>query len=60
MDEGHLLDLADERSQDVPLLKKWLKQGDKWLNSAMQYECIEIMATAFSRALQNTSEASIL
>ncbi|KAH9379775.1 hypothetical protein HPB48_020417 [Haemaphysalis longicornis] len=48
-DDGNLLDLLDERSQDVPALKKWLEQRDKWLSSDIQNELIEIMAHTVQR-----------
>ncbi|KAH9371871.1 hypothetical protein HPB48_012978 [Haemaphysalis longicornis] len=48
-DDGNPLDLLDERSQDVPALKKWLEQRDKWLNSDIQNELIEIMAHTVQR-----------
>lgn len=47
--DGNLLDLLDERSQDVPALKKWLEQRDKWLSSDIQNELIEIMAHTVQR-----------
>lgn len=43
-DEGNFLDLLDERSQDVPALKKWLEQQDRWLSSDIQNKLIEIKA----------------
>ncbi|KAH9361711.1 hypothetical protein HPB48_005136 [Haemaphysalis longicornis] len=48
-DDGNLLDLLDERSQDVPALRKWLEQRDKWLSSDIQNELIEIMAHTVQR-----------
>lgn len=49
--EGNLLDLLDERSQDVPALKKWLEKRDRWLSSDIQNELVEIMAHSVQRGI---------
>lgn len=43
-EDGNLTDLLEERSNDMPALKRWLMRRDKWLSTDVQNEIIEIMA----------------
>ncbi|KAH7940233.1 hypothetical protein HPB52_022553 [Rhipicephalus sanguineus] len=48
---GNLVDLLQERCEDVPALKTWLSRRDKWLSSDIQNEIIKIMAHALQREI---------
>lgn len=43
LQDGNLLDLLEERSEDDPALKTWLTRRDKWLSSDIQNEIIKII-----------------
>ncbi|XP_040063052.2 zinc finger MYM-type protein 1-like [Ixodes scapularis] len=49
LQDGNLVDLLEERSEDVPALKTWLTRRDKWLSSDIQNEIIKIMAHKLQR-----------
>ncbi|KAH7955860.1 hypothetical protein HPB52_004560 [Rhipicephalus sanguineus] len=48
---GNLVDLLQERCEDVPALKTWLSGRDKWLSSDIQNEIIKIMAHSLQREI---------
>ncbi|KAH7968155.1 hypothetical protein HPB52_006376 [Rhipicephalus sanguineus] len=49
---GNLVDVLQERCEDVPALKTWLSRRDKWLsNSDIQNEIIKIMAHTLQREI---------
>ena len=41
---SNLMLLLEERSEDIPSLKKWLQRRNTWLDSRIQNELIELMA----------------
>lgn len=48
-EEGNLVDLLNERSEDVPELKKWLKKRDNYLSGDIQNEILQIMSEEILR-----------
>ncbi|XP_042148832.1 uncharacterized protein LOC121837301 [Ixodes scapularis] len=59
--DGNLLDLLDlleERSEDVPALKTWLTKRDKWISGDVQNELIEIMAHTVQREIVKDVKSS--
>ncbi|CAN7980597.1 unnamed protein product [Ixodes pacificus] len=56
--DGNLLDLLEERSEDVPALKTWLTKRDKWISGDVQNELIEIMAHTVQREIVKDVKSS--
>lgn len=48
-DIGNLISLLEERANDVPELKAWLKRRDNWLAPSIQNEILEIQAHMVQR-----------
>uniref|UniRef100_A0A6B0V7C9 Putative tick transposon n=1 Tax=Ixodes ricinus TaxID=34613 RepID=A0A6B0V7C9_IXORI len=57
--EDNWIELLDERSGDIPALKKWLTRRDKWLSGAIQNEMIEIMAQMLQHNISTAINMSL-
>ncbi|CAN7993334.1 unnamed protein product [Ixodes hexagonus] len=48
---GDLVQLLEERREDVPALRTWLNKRDRWLSGDVQNEILKIMAHSVQRML---------
>ncbi|KAJ8866060.1 hypothetical protein PR048_033584 [Dryococelus australis] len=56
---GNLMQLLEERNEDVPFLENWLAKRDKWLSGDIQNEIIEILEHMLQRELLEDVKKSI-
>lgn len=49
--DGDLMQLLEQRREDVPALRTWLNKRDRWLSGDVQNEILKIMAHSVQRML---------